>query len=70
MNKFVGELDGKELRSTTLDINNRISVQYTVNDAKKELDIFNMTHGGSKTDAIKRKDMMKAYKIKREDLDN
>lgn len=68
--KGLGELDGKELRSTTLDINNRISVQYTVDDAERELEIFNITHGGSKTDSAKRRAMMKAYKINREDLDN
>lgn len=68
--KGLGELDGKELFKSTLDINNRVSVQYTVDDVEKELGIFNITHGGSKTDAEKRKEMMKAYKIKREDLDN
>lgn len=68
--KGLGELDGKELFKSTLDINNRVSVQYTVDDVEKELGIFNITHGGSKVDAEKRKEMMKAYKIKREDLDN
>ena len=68
--KFVGELNGKELRETTLDINNRISVQFTVEDAERELAIFELTHGNSKKDAIGRKEMMKKYKIKREDLDN
>ena len=66
----MGELDGKELRQTTLDINHRISVQYTIEDVEWELDIFNMTHGDSKTDLLRRKKMMKEYKIKREDLDN
>lgn len=68
--KGLGELDGKELRTTTLDINNRISVQYTVDDAERELEIFNITHGGSKSDSAKRRALMKAYKINREDLDN
>ena len=68
--KGLGELDGKELRATTLDINNRISVQYTLEDVERELEIFKMTHGGGKADVAKRKAMMKSYKIKREDLDN
>ena len=53
-----------------LDINNRVSIQYTVEDAERELGIFNITHGGSKADAENRKEMMKSYKINREDLDN
>ena len=53
-----------------MDINNRISVQYTFDYVKRELEIFNITHGTSKDDAAKRKAMMKAYKINREDLDN
>ena len=68
--KGLGELNGKELRDTTLDINNRISVQYTVEDIERELAIFELTHGSSKKDAIGRKEMMKKYKIRREDLDN
>lgn len=68
--KGLGELNGKELNETTLDINNRISVQFTVEDVEKELAIFELTHGNSKKDAAGRKEMMKKYKIKREDLDN
>ena len=70
MIKFVGELRGDELRATTLDINHRISVQYTLEDVERELEIFNMTHGSGKNDVVKRKKMMKAFKIRREDLDN
>ena len=68
--KGLGELNGKQLRQTTLDINNRISVQYTVEDVERELAIFDLTHGASKKNAADRKEMMKKYKIKREDLDN
>ena len=68
--KGLGELNGDQLFKTTLDINNRISVQYTVEDAERELAIFELTHGNSKKDALARKEMMKKYKIKREDLDN
>ena len=68
--KGLGELDGKQLKETTLDINNRTSVQFTVEDVERELAIFELTHGSSKKDATARKEMMKKYKIKREDLDN
>ena len=56
--------------NTTLDINNRVSIQYTVEDAERELAIFEMTHGNTKQNANDRKALMKKYKIKREDLDN
>ena len=68
--KGLGELNGDELFKTTLDINNRISIRYTVDDVERELAIFNLTHGNSKEDADGRKEMMKSYKINREDLDN
>lgn len=68
--KGLGELNGNQLRETTLDINNRISVQYTVEDVERELAIFDLTHGASKKNIADRKEMMKHYKIKREDLDN
>lgn len=68
--KGLGELNGKQLRETTLDINNRVSVQFTVEDVEKELGIMNMIHGPSKSDLDKRKTLMKNYQIKRDDLDN
>ena len=68
--KGLGELNGKQLFNTALNINNRISIQYTVEDAERELDIFKMTHGTGKDNLEKRKAMMKAFKIKRDDLDN
>lgn len=68
--KGLAELNGYELHETTMDINNRSSIQYTVDDAKKELEIFQLTHGGSKENAQDRKELMKKYQIKREDLDN
>ena len=68
--KGLGELNGDQLHDTTLDINNRISVQYTIDDVERELKIFAMTHGSSKQNMADRKRMMKEYKIKREDLDN
>ena len=68
--KGLGELSGKQLRETTLDINNRVSVQFTIEDVERELEIMNMIHGPSKKDLEKRKELMKNYKIKRDDLDN
>ena len=68
--KGLGELSGKQLRETTLDINNRVSVQYTIEDVERELEIMNMIHWPSKMDLEKRKELMKNYKIKRDDLDN
>ena len=68
--KGLGELSGNQLRSTTLDMENRVSVQFTVEDAKRELEIMNMIHGPSKQDLEKRKELMKRYQIKRDDLDN
>lgn len=58
------------MRETTLDINNRVSVQFTVADVEKELDIMNMIHGDSKKSLERRKDLMRHYQIKRDDLDN
>lgn len=68
--KGLGELSGKQLRETTLDMNNRVSVQFTIEDVERELEIMNMIHGPSKKDLEKRKELMKNYKIKRDDLDN
>lgn len=68
--KGLGELDAEDLRAAAMDINNRISVQFTVDDVEKELEIFYMTHGGSPEDLQRRKKMMKEYHIRREDLDN
>lgn len=68
--KGLGELNGADLFKTTLDINNRTSIQYTVDDVERELAIFEMTHGTTPQNAADRKAMMKRYKIKREDLDN
>jgi DNA gyrase/topoisomerase IV subunit B len=68
--KGLGELNGDDLRKTTLDINHRISEQYTVDDVERELGIFELTHGKSKQAALDRKKLMREYKINREDLDN
>ena len=41
-----------------------------MDDVEKDLKIFRKLHGQTKKDLEERKKMMKAYKIKREDLDN
>lgn len=68
--QFVGELNSDQLYKTTLDINNRVSVQFTVEDFERELGIFETIHGSSKKDLEARKKLMKNYKIKRDELDN
>ena len=68
--KGLGEINGEHLYETALDINNRISIQYTMEDAERELAIFNKVHGPGKHDAALRKEMMSNYKIRRDDLDN
>jgi DNA gyrase/topoisomerase IV subunit B len=68
--KGLSEIDHKDLAFTTMDINRRISVQYTIDDVEETLAKFNITHGTSSEDVENRKKMMKLYKIKREDLDN
>lgn len=68
--KGLGELNPDQMRSTALDMNNRVSIMYTVADAEKEVAIFRKLHGGGKNDMIARKNMMQEYKIARDDLDN
>lgn len=68
--KGLGELDGSDLYDAALDINTRVSIQYTMESAAHELEILNVVHGPEKSNVEKRKEMMKRYKIKRDDLDN
>ena len=56
--------------NTALDINNRVSIQYTVEDAEREVETFKKLFGQCKNDLKQRKDMMANYKISRDDLDN
>lgn len=58
------------MRDTVLDMNNRISIQYTLDDVEKELAIFDKLLGNKKKDLELRKEMMKNYHIAKEDLDN
>ena len=68
--KGLGEANGKELWDTTLDPNNRILIQLTMDDVDRDLKIFAKLHGTTEDDLRARKEMMSAYKIKRDDLDN
>lgn len=68
--KGLGELNGVDLWKYSLDINHRISVQYTMKGIERELEIFKKVHGGTPADMLARKQMMMDYKIRRDDLDN
>lgn len=68
--KGLGELNADDMFNTALDINNRVSIQYTVEDAEKEMEIFKKLHGNGKKEMDARKQMMAEYKIARDDLDN
>ena len=70
INTIVGEATGKQIGETTLDPNNRIIVQLTMNDCEKAAEIFNKLQGNRKKDADLRKQMMAEYRINKEDLDN
>jgi len=53
-----------------MDPNKRILIQLTMKDVEKEVEKFRIIHGEG-TDAInERKQLMKNFKIDREDLDN
>lgn len=68
--KGLGELNADDMFKTALDINNRVSIQYTVEDAEREMEIFKKLHGNGKKEMEARKQMMAEYKIARDDLDN
>ena len=68
--KGLGELNADDMFNTALDINNRVSIQYTVEDAEREMEIFKKLHGNGKKEMDARKQMMADYKIARDDLDN
>lgn len=68
--KGLAELNSEDIYKTTMDINNRYSVQYTIEDVKRDIEIFNITHGMGASDVAKRAQMMRDFKIDREDLDN
>ena len=70
INTFVGEANPEQLRETTLDPNNRILVQFTMDDCLKAMKIFEKLQGNKAVDKAARKKMMSEYKIDRDDLDN
>ncbi|MDD3172093.1 MAG: toprim domain-containing protein [Herbinix sp.] len=65
--KGLGELEPEELRATTLDPRNRILIQMAVSDMEDAIKSFAVLHG---SDNNSRKEMMKLFKINREDIDN
>jgi len=68
--KGLGELKSNDLWETTMNPNKRILIQLTMKDIEKEVEKFRIIHGEG-TDAIsERKQLMKNFKIDREDLDN
>lgn len=68
--KGLGETDAEDMGKTTLDPENRILVQLTMDNAKEALKIFNKLNGNKKKDSELRKEMMRQYKIDKENLDN
>ena len=53
-----------------MDINTRMSIQFTVEDIERETAIFNKLLSDRKAYAEQRKRMMEEYVIDPEDLDN
>lgn len=64
--KGLGELPPKQLWETTMNPENRTLIKMTIQDMERELQIFEMLHGRDEGN----KEMMRNYKIAREDLDN
>jgi DNA gyrase subunit B len=65
--KGLGELNHDQLRDTTLDPNNRLLIQLTMDDIEKTLQQFQVLHGPTSEE---RKEFLSNYKLNREDLDN
>lgn len=65
--KGLGELKPEELKSTTLDPNNRILVRLTVKDIEKAMEVADIFHGN---DSSKRLEAHSNFKIRRDELDN
>ncbi len=64
--KGLGELPPKDLWETTMNPNNRTLLKMTTQDIERDLQIFDMLHGTDDGN----KEMMRNFKIDREDLDN
>lgn len=65
--KGLGELMPEELRETTMNPNKRTLIRLTMDDVEEELRKFRILHGPDNTE---RKEMMNAFKISKDDLDN
>lgn len=65
--KGLGELNALDIMDTTLDPNNRILIQLTMEDLEAEIEKFKVLHGDS---VEERKQLMAHFKIDRDDLDN
>lgn len=68
--KGLGEANPEQLAETTLNPDNRILVQFTMDDCVKAMKIFEKLQGNKAADKAARKLMMSEYKIDRDDLDN
>ena len=65
--KGLGELSAKDLWETTMNPNNRVLIQLTMNDLEEEMRKFNILHGNADEE---RKAMVAAFQLDREFLDN
>ena len=68
--KGLGEMTPSQLWETTLNPDTRILIQMTSEDIEKELEVFNKLNSEKPKYKELRKEMMRQYKINREDLDN
>lgn len=65
--KGLGELDPEELWDTTMNPNKRVLIRLSMEDVEAEVEKFRILHGDS---AEERKNLMKHFKIDRDDIDN
>ncbi|MGL5750454.1 MAG: hypothetical protein ACRCXT_08005 [Paraclostridium sp.] len=70
MEKHVGEMNPHELYDTSMDPNNRQLVRLTYTDYENALDKFKVIHGSKQKDLFARKELMKLFKLDKEDIDN
>jgi DNA gyrase subunit B len=65
--KGLGELDARDLRSTTMNPNTRQLIKLTFHEIEEELEKFKILHGN---DSNERKKLMEFFELDREDIDN
>lgn len=68
--KGLGEATGDQIGITTLDENNRILVQLTMDDAEKALETFHKLNSDKQKYRLLRKEMMENYRVDPSELDN